>query len=95
MKIITALINDGCHAIFFPPNNLHFVFTLIAVACEGFAQVPWEGAETIHMLCVAELGVPRAYPSQGRIWNKVLVERGLQNIHKLSSSLKLHCSLYS
>ena len=60
------------------------------MACEGFAQVPWEGAETIHMLCVAELGVPRAYPSQGRIWNKVLVERGLQNIHKLSSSLQLH-----
>lgn len=80
---------------FFPLDNLHFVFTLITVACEGFAQVPWQGAETIHMLCAAELGVPRACPSQGRIWNKGLLERGLQNIHNLSSSLQLPWTLYS
>ena len=73
---ITTLIHDGCHAIFFPLNNLHFVFTFITAAGEGFAQVPcWEGAEPIHRLFAAQLGVPQACPSQGRIWNKGLVER--------------------
>lgn len=93
---ITTLIRDGCHAIFFPLNNLHFVFTFITAAGEGFAQVPcWEGAEPIQRLFAAELGISQACPSQGRIWNKGLVERRLQNIHRLPSSLQLPWSLYS